>query len=134
MKFIINTKKFIKYVTPAVDIASKNTVKYHSCAGLIKISTYPYILQIDAYGGSASVTVKVGQSDGYEYSRMGNACVQAKELADALKSFPPTGDLEVCIKDGKLKPGCFIFKSCPGADSFLITKTLPWITRDIGRI
>ena len=102
MEFIINTRTFIKHVTPAADIASRNTVKYHSCAGLIKISAYPNILQIDAYGGSASVTIKVRRSDGYEYSGMGNACVQAKELADALKSFPPTEDLEVCIKDGKL--------------------------------
>lgn len=102
MEFIINTKTFIKYVTPAADIALKNAVKYHSWAGLIKISTYPNIIEIDAYGGSASVTVKIRLSDGYEYNDMGNACVQAKELSDALKSFPPTEDIVVCICDGKL--------------------------------
>jgi len=103
MEFIINTKTFIEYVTPAADIALKNTVKHHSCVGLIKISTYPNILEIDAYGGSASITAKVRPSDGYKYGSMGDACIQAKELADALKSFPPTEDLVVCIGDGKLK-------------------------------
>jgi len=103
MEFIINTKTFIEYVTPAADIALKNTVKHHSCVGLIKISTYPNILEIDAYGGSASITAKVRPSDGYKYGSIGDACIQPEELAGALKSFPPTEDLVVCRKDGKLK-------------------------------
>ncbi len=102
MEFIINTKTFSKYVTPAADIAMKDAIKDHLSAGMINISAYPKSLMIDAYGGSASITVKVGQSDGYQYGRMGNACVQAKELAEALKSFPPTEDLVVCIKDDRL--------------------------------
>jgi len=63
----------------------------------------PKILQIDAFGGSASITVKVRQSDGYEYEGMGHACIKAKELMSVLKSVLHQEKLEVCIKDGKLK-------------------------------
>lgn len=103
MEFIINPKTFSEYVTLAADIATKGVIKDHLYAGMINISAYPKIVEIEAYGGSASVTVKVGRPEGYEYGGMGNACVRAEELRNALKSVPPSEDLIVCIKDGKLK-------------------------------
>lgn len=103
MHFIINTKTFLKHVTLAADIAIKNTEKYHSNAGMINISAWPKILQIDAFGGSASITVKVRESDGYEYEDMGQVCIKAKQLISDLKSFLHQEKLDVYIKDGKLK-------------------------------
>ncbi len=103
MEFTINTKMFIKYVTPAADIALKNANKYHCCFGMIKITAYPKVLMIEAYGGTASITVKVRQSDGYKHGRTGEVCILAKELIDTLKSLESFDDLLVCVKDGKLK-------------------------------
>jgi hypothetical protein len=108
MIFKINTKTFIKFITPAVDIATKNTLKDHSCEGLINLTACPKCLMLRAYvestfEGSASVCIKVNEADGYEYIDSGDVCIRAKELMSDLKSFPPSNDLEVRIKDGKLR-------------------------------
>jgi len=103
MQFNINTNKFIECVTPAADIALKNTTKDHCSEGLIEISAYPKALCLSAFGGSASIIVEVRQSDGYENGCTGNACIRAKELMSSLKSFPPSNDLEVRVKNGKLR-------------------------------
>ncbi|MHC5184474.1 MAG: hypothetical protein ACYSPI_09395, partial [Planctomycetota bacterium] len=103
MQFNINTNKLIECVTPAADIALRNTLKDHKCEGLINLTIYPKCLIVRAYGGSASVSIEVYESDGYEYIVSGDVCIQAKELVSALKSFPPTNDLEVCVKNGKLR-------------------------------
>ena len=103
MYFTINTKTFSKYVSLAADIAMKDGIKEHLSTGMIKISAYLNMVRLDAYNGNASITVKVDQSEGYEYGGLGDACVRAKELINALKSFPPSEDVIVCFRDGKLK-------------------------------
>ena len=103
MQFNINTKKFIERVTSAADIALKNTLKDHPCEGLVNLTVYPKCLMLRAYGGSASVSIEVHESDGYEHIDSGDVCIQVKGLVSALKSFPPSNDLDVRIKNGKLR-------------------------------
>ncbi len=103
MSIKIDTKKLLGSVTLAADIALKNTQRYHSFAGMINIHVYHRVLRIEAYGGTASITVDINRSDGYEYEGMWNACIKAKELISAVKSFLFSEALEICIKDDALK-------------------------------
>jgi len=103
MNFIIEANTFIKWVTLPVYIATKDVIKEHASTGMIKLSLYPKILEIEAYNGNASITVKFNQSEGYHYNGAGQVIVRAHELINALKSFPASENLTVSIKDHKLK-------------------------------
>ena len=61
MQFIINTKAFSEYVTPVANIALKNALKDYSLAGMIRICSFPNMLEIHSDGGGASITVKIRQ-------------------------------------------------------------------------
>lgn len=110
MKFRINTEQFKRAVAPAADVALKNLEKDRDrdrtafyCAYLLTIEASSNGLNIMAYVGCASITVKVGETEGYVCEEGGVITVKAKELLDALKSFSPTASISVCEDDYQLR-------------------------------
>ncbi len=108
MKFRINAEQFNSAVAPAADIAIKNVPddKKHGAfylAYILTIEASSAALNITAYVGSASITVKVRDTEGYVCEEVGVITVAAKELVDALKSFSPADNLFVCEEDCQLK-------------------------------
>ena len=108
MKFRINAEQFKRAVTPAADVALKNVLKDEEdvvfyYAHMLTIEASSTALNIRAYGGSASITVRVRQTEGYVCEESGVITVEAKELVDALKSISPTASLSVCEEDNQLK-------------------------------
>ncbi len=100
MKFRINAEQLNSAVAPAADVALKNVVKdkenrafYY--AYILTIEASSTTLHIRAYGGSASITVKVRETEGYVCEEVGAVTVEVKELVDALKTFSPTANLSV---------------------------------------
>ena len=107
MKFRINAEQFNRAVAPAADVALKNVVKDYEngefChAHKLTIEASSTALHIRAYGGSASITVKVCDTEGHVCEESGVITVEAKELVDALKSFSPTANLYVHGDDYQL--------------------------------
>jgi hypothetical protein len=102
MYFNIKAKTFTEYAKLANYIANKDAQKDNETTGIIKISAYPKVLDLDAHGGYASITIRIDQSEGYEYNGGGNVCVQAEELVNALKSFLPSDELFVSLGNNRL--------------------------------
>ena len=103
MKFKIKTEIFLNAVTPAADIALKNTIKGFRHAKNITIKAYSKDLHVIACGGTAGITVKVAKADGYIFIENGAITVRAKELQSALKSFSSSGNLLVTVEDCYVK-------------------------------
>ncbi|MBW8017946.1 MAG: hypothetical protein FVQ82_17385 [Planctomycetes bacterium] len=108
MKFRINSKKFNSAVVAAADVALKNIRKYENneafCyAKMLTIEASSTTLNIRAFGGLASITVKVRDTEGYICEESGVITVEAKELVDAVKTFSPMSNLSVCVDDSQLK-------------------------------
>ena len=103
MKFRINAEELSKAVKPAVDIALKNTIKDFDFEGVITLEAHPSTLHIKAYGGTASIIVKVPKKLGYVFEERGAIAVDALELRDSLKSFGPSDDLIVSAEGSKLR-------------------------------
>ena len=110
MKFRINTKQFNQAVAPAADVALKKVLRDNDeengvfyCAHMLTIEASSTVLNIRAYGGCASITVKVRDTEGYVCEDGGVVTIKAKELIDALKSFSPMANLSVCKENYQLK-------------------------------
>ncbi|MBW8016589.1 MAG: hypothetical protein FVQ82_10400 [Planctomycetes bacterium] len=108
MKFRINAEQFKKAVAPAADIALKNVLKDKNneafCyAKMLTIEASSTTLNIRAFGGLASVTVKVRDTEDYVCEESGVITVEAKELVKALKSLPPAAILSAFGDDYQLK-------------------------------
>jgi DNA polymerase III sliding clamp (beta) subunit (PCNA family) len=108
MKFRINAEQFNRAIALAADIALKNIRKdkekrvfYY--AEMLTIEASSKILSVRAYGGWASITVKVRDTEGYICENDGLITIEAKKLVDALKSFSPMGNLFVYEEDYQLK-------------------------------
>jgi len=107
MKFRINVAKLMQLVKPAVDIALKNIKKsdineLFYCAGMLTIEASTDDLCVKAYGGTASIIVRVDKTDGYIPDVNGIVTVRASEVMECLKSFQPTDKLIVSTDDEQL--------------------------------
>ena len=110
MNFRINSKQFNRAVAPAADVALKKVLRDNNeengvfyCAHMLTIEASSTVLNIRAYGGCASITVKVRDTEGYVCEDGGVVTIKAKELIDALKSFSPMANLSVCKENYQLK-------------------------------
>jgi len=103
MEFMIHTKTFIEYIKLVRKIASKNEAMGLSDDDMIQLNAFPNQLEIQTDAQSSGITVILDQSQGYEHESMGKSRVCAKELFSALKSFPPSEIVHLCIRDGMLK-------------------------------
>jgi len=108
MKFKINAGQFSRAIALAADIALKNIRKdkekrvfYY--AEMLTIEASSKILSVRAYGGWASITVKVRDTEGYICENDGLITIEAKILVDALKSFSPMANLFVYEEDRHLE-------------------------------
>lgn len=102
MKFKINTETLLNAVKPASEIALRNTKKKFRHEKNITIKASIKALNITAYGGTASITIKVTEADGYAFMESGGITVRAKELQSALMSFSLSDNLFVTIE------GCYV--------------------------
>ena len=111
MKFKISAKQFVKYITPAAEIALKNVKKLEidgrktdsRNANRISIDATPEELIINAHGGSAIIEIKLKRCDGYVFVEEGGITVRAKELVPVLKSFRQFDDLFISVEEWHLK-------------------------------
>ena len=110
MKFRINTKQFNRAVAPAADVAlnkvlrDNNTDSRVFCyAHMLTIEASSTVLNIKAYGGCASIIVKVRDTEGYVCEDGGVVTIKAKKLVDALKFFSPMANLSVCKENYQFK-------------------------------
>lgn len=108
MKFKINTEQFLKFITPAAEIALKNIRKekprevfYY--AKSITLEATADALHIIAYGGTASIIVTVNKDDGYIPGVTGVATIRALELQSALNAFTLSDNLFVTTEDYQMK-------------------------------
>lgn len=109
MKFRVNTEVFLKAVKAAAVIATKNIKKcgdrnepFH-LANLVSLEASSKALCLKAYGGMASITYTITETEGYTFDKSGGITVLAKELQSALRSFPLEEQLYVSIDNDQLR-------------------------------
>lgn len=134
MKFRINAEQLKKAVTPAADVATKNSFKYGNTrafdyGNMLTIEASSSALNVTAYGGWASINIKANESEGFVCKKAGTITVEAIELVKVLKPFSPTANLSVCGDDYQLKISLEsdhkVFTVLPTRDIYIKCPSLP---------
>lgn len=95
MKFTVNAKAFLAYIDPAIDVATKGTIKDFSSANKISISSNTDGLLVNAFGGKLSTSLNTSSDISYKHEADGQAVVDCSQLLSAVQSF---GDKDVVVE------------------------------------
>ncbi len=92
MIFEVNKEEFVRAIKPAVEVATRNTLKEFKYKNLITIKATQDKLALFAYGGTASIISVISDSNfasiDYKCEAEGNVTVYADDLFTFMSSIP----------------------------------------------
>ena len=101
MKFRVNVGKFIRSITPAIDIATKNVEEEHKYANKITMRVSKKGILATSHGGTASIIHRISDKYysglGYTCKEIGTVTVNAQGLIDSLHSLPKAVFVDISV-------------------------------------
>ena len=106
MIFEVNKEEFVRAIKPAVEVATRNTLKEFKYENLITIKATQDKLVLFAYGGAASIISPISGSNfaaiDYKCEEEGNVTVYADDLFTFVSSTPYE-KIKVTLESNELK-------------------------------
>ena len=99
LKINAESSSLIEAIDPAIVVSTKSTTDDNYMQGLITLTVDDGSLYAKAYGGRLALNMEISDihypSVNLKTEKFGTATVGAKDLANALKSFPKNTDLDI---------------------------------------